>query len=287
MILVTGAAGKTGKAVVQALSALGVSVRAFVRREEQISILEALGADDVCVGDLLNCKAIEQSIQGVRGVYHICPNVNPNESEIGKLIISAAQSLGVEHFVFHSVMHPQTESMPHHWQKLRVEEFLFESGLPFTILQPTAYMQNLLTHWDMIVNQGIYPVPYSKNALSCLVNLGDVAEAATKVLVEPGHIGATYELVGSQPLSQIEIAQILTEELNRTVDVQEVSVADWEARAKEGNMDEYQIDTLKKMFAYYDRFGFLGNSNVLSWLLGRPATSLAEFVRRKNAANRI
>ncbi|MBL7161915.1 MAG: NmrA family NAD(P)-binding protein [Anaerolineales bacterium] len=280
MILITGAAGKTGRAVIQALSALGASVRAFVRREEQIPILEALWVDDVWVGDLLNSQAVEQSLQGVRAVYHIPPNVSPYEFRIGQLIISAARSSGVEQFVFHSVMHPQTESMPHHWQKLRVEESLFESGLPFTILQPTAYMQNLLAHWDRIIDQGIYPVPYSKEARSCLVDLNDVAEVAAKVLTEPGHIGATYELVGSRALSQTEIAQILSEGLNRAVDVQEISVDVWEAGVREAGMGEYQIATLKKMFAYYDRFGFQGNSNVLAWLLGREPTSYEAFVQR-------
>ena len=280
MILVTGAAGKTGRAVIQALSALGASVRAFVRREEQISILKALGITDVYVGDLLISQAVEQSLQGVRAVYHIPPNVSPGEFRIGQTVISAARSSGVEQFVFHSVMHPQTESMPHHWQKLRVEESLFESGLPFTILQPTAYMQNLLAHWDSINDDGIYPVPYSREARACLVDLNDVAAVAAKVLAEPGHIGATYELVGSQSLSQTEIAQILSDELQRKVEVKEIDLDVWEAGARKGGMGEYQIATLKKMFAYYDRFGFQGNSNVLAWLLGREPTSYEAFVQR-------
>jgi uncharacterized protein YbjT (DUF2867 family) len=284
MILITGAAGKTGRAVIQALSILGTSVRAYVRREEQIPILKALGTDDIWVGDFLNSQTVAQSLQGIQAVYHICPNVSPYEFRIGQLIISAAQSSGVERFVFHSVMHPQTESMPHHWQKLRVEEFLFESGLPFTILQPTAYMQNLLAHWDRIINQGIYPVPYSKEARSCLVDLEDVAEVAAKVLTEPGHIGATYELVGSRALSQTDVAHILSDGLKRAVDVQEISIDVWEAGVREAGMGEYQIATLKKMFAYYDRFGFQGNSNVLAWLLGRPPTSLPEFIQRQTAA---
>ena len=62
--------------------------------------------------------------------------------------IRAAQSAGVERFVYHSVLHPQVEIMAHHWQKMRVEEQLFESGLSFTILQPAAYMQNVLAGWD-------------------------------------------------------------------------------------------------------------------------------------------
>ncbi len=59
----------------------------------------------------------------------------------------SSQETALSHFVYHSVLHPQTEEMPHHWQKLRVEESLFRTHLPFTILQPCAYMQNLDIHW--------------------------------------------------------------------------------------------------------------------------------------------
>ncbi len=280
-ILVTGAAGKTGRAIIQALSDLDVSVRAFVRSEEQIPTLTSLGVDDVWVGDLLNPESIEQSLQGVRAIYHICPNVSPHEFKIGKLVINAALSAGVEHFVFHSVRHPQIERMPHHWQKMRVEEYLIESGLPFTILQPPAYMQNMLAHWDKITEQGVYPVPYSKDVRSCLIDLDDLAEVAAKILTELNHVGATYELVGEESLSQIEIAQILSKELNRTVEVQEISVDVWEVGARKAGLDGYQLDTLKKIFAYSNNFGFYGNSNVLTWLLERPVTSLAEFVQKQ------
>jgi len=281
IILVTGAAGKTGQAIIRALSATDAPVRAFIKHEEQIPTLTSLGVDDIWVGDLLNPHSVEQSLHGVRAIYHICPNVSPHEIEIGQLVISSAQSASVEHFVFHSVLHPQTEGMPHHWQKLRVEELLFESGLPFTILQPTAYMQNILVHWDKIIEQGIFPVPYSKNVRSCLVDLSDVAEIAAKVLIDPGHIGAVYELVGTQALSQIEITRILSEELHLLVEVQEIPIEVWEAGVREAGLGKYQIDTLKKMFVYYERFGFYGNSNVLTWLLGRPATSLARFIQEQ------
>lgn len=287
MILITGAAGKTGKAVIQALSTLGVSVRAFVRRKEQIPNLEALGVDDIQVGDLLSYQDVEQSLQGVRAVYHICPNVSPYEFSIGKTVISAARASGAEQCVFHSVMHPQTESMPHHWAKLRVEEFLLESGPPFTILQPTAYMQNLLAHWESITLQGIYPVPYAKEARSCLVDLADVAEVAAKVLTEPGHIGATYELVGTPPLSQTQIAGLIADAIDRPVDVQEIRVDEWETKARAGGMGQYQVTTLKQMFTYYDRYGFEGNSNVLSWLLGRSPTSLARYLEIQTESTRI
>ena len=280
MILVTGSAGKTGQSVIQALVERGVPVRALVHRPEQIHTVEASGAQDVLVGDMKSRATTERALQDVHSVYHICPNVSPDEVAIGQTVIAAAQSAGVEHFVFHSVLNPQIEAMPHHWNKLRVEELLVESRLPYTILQPAAYMQNILAHWERIQSEGIYPVPYPAETRLSLVDLMDVTQAAAIVLTEPGHKYAIYELVGTQGLSQNKTAVILSQELGRPVQAATVPLETWRSQAKEAGLGDYQIATLTSMFQYYQRFDFFGNPQVLSWLLGRPPTTLNEFVRR-------
>src|SRR5688500_10022334 len=136
MITVTGAGGKTGRAIVRALASRGARVRAWVRREPQAAELRALGAADVVSGDLHDPAALRAALDGARAVYHICPDVHPDEAELGRAVIQAARASGAEHFVFHSVLYPQTEAMAHHWQKLQVEAVVLESGLTFTVLQP-------------------------------------------------------------------------------------------------------------------------------------------------------
>jgi NAD(P)H dehydrogenase (quinone) len=178
------------------------------------------------------------------------------------------------------VLHPQIEAMPHHWAKLRVEEMLLASGLDITILQPTAYMQNTLTEWDRMAGEGIYRMPYPIDTRLSLVDLNDVAEAAARLLTEGGHSGATYELVGTLPVSQIEIAETFSQALNKPVRAEAEATATWEQRARSTGMDEYQRETLIKMFQAYARDGLKGNPNVLGWLLGRPPTSLASFAAR-------
>ena len=280
MILVTGAAGKTGRAVIQALSEVDASVRALVRRPDQVQMIESLGAKEVVVGDMNSSSTIERAMQGVRAVYHICPNVSPQEVSIGKILIAAAQNAGVEHFVFHSVLKPGTEAMPHHWNKLRVEEQLIQSGLPYTILQPAAYMQNILVHWESITSEGIFPVPYPAETRLSLVDLHDVAQAAARVLTEPGHNFAIYELVGVEGLSQAELAHILSLEIGRSVQVSPIPLETWQEQAKERGLGDYQIETLISMFHFYQRYNFLGNPHILSWLLNRPPNSFSVFVRR-------
>jgi uncharacterized protein YbjT (DUF2867 family) len=287
LILVTGAAGKTGWAVIRALSAKGEAVRALVYRPEQTQGVEALGVQEVAVGDMRLPATMDQATLGIQGVYHICPNVSPDEVEIGQVAIAAARAAGVQHFVYHSVLHPQTEAMPHHWLKLRVEEALLTSGLPYTILQPAAYMQNVLAHWDQIVEDGIYSVPYAVETRLSMVDLKDVAQAAAYVLTEPGHQGATYELVGTEALSQTEVAAVLSRKLGRQVSAQTVPIETWERQARSSGLGAYQVKTLVKMFRYYEHYGFEGNPRVLSWLLGRPPTTFAAFVERERYRNRV
>jgi uncharacterized protein YbjT (DUF2867 family) len=280
MILITGASGKTGRAVVGALVRAGGTVRALVRHPSQSDSLRSLGANEVVEGDLRQMGTLHSAFENIRAVYHICPNVHPDEVGIGRGVIAAAGAAGVKRLVLHSVLHPQTEAMPHHWNKLRVEESLIESGLGFTILQPTAYMQNLLDGWEMITREGVLRLPYPTETRLSLVDLKDVAEAAARVLTESGHEGTTYELAGTPPLSQDEVAAILTETLGRRVRAQAESLEAWELRAKQVGLGDQQRATLVEMFQHYGQHGLIGNPNVLRWLLNRKPTSLGEFVLR-------
>jgi uncharacterized protein YbjT (DUF2867 family) len=279
MILVTGSAGKTGFAVLQALHEVGASVRALIHRPDQITLVEPL-VQDIIVGEMNSQSIMNRAVQGVHSIYHICPNVHPDEVSIGQTVIAAAQSVGVDHFVYHSVLHPQIVAMPHHWNKLRVEEHLIESGLPFTILQPTAYMQNILAHWQSIQEEGIYPLPYPAGTRLSLVDLMDVAQAAALILTETGHKHATYELVGTNDISQTEIAVILSDKLDRPVQVTSVPLGVWEVQARDSGLGDYQVHTLLKMFHHYQHFNLNGNSRVLGWLLQCPPTTFEAFVER-------
>jgi uncharacterized protein YbjT (DUF2867 family) len=278
MILITGAGGKTGRTLVKRLSNIE-SVCAFIHHVEHVPVVKSLGADKVIVGDMRDASAIRSAMRGVRAIYHICPNMSPDELVIGNLVIGEAHKAGVEHLIYHSVLHPQTEKMKHHWQKLRVEEMIFESGLPFTILQPAPYMQNLLAGWKSIIEDGVLRVPYSIQSKFSFVDLEDVAEVASTVLRGANHINAIYELAGPLPMSHVEVAEIFNRISRRSVHAEKEEIQDWRMRAKGLNDDT--LENLVKMFEYYDRWGLIGNPNVLRWLLKREPTQLESFVERK------
>jgi NAD(P)H dehydrogenase (quinone) len=280
MIAITGAGGKTGGAVIRALARRGASVRALVHRPEQAGSVEAQGAAEAVSGEMRDPGTLERLMDGARAAYHICPNMHPQELSIGQAVIAAARRAGVEHIVYHSVLHPHVEAMPHHWQKMRVEEQLFASGLAHTILQPAAYMQNVLAHWQRMIAEGVYPVPYAVETRLGMVDLEDVARAAATVLCESGHEGAIYELAGGEVLTQEEVAAVVARHIGRPVRAETVPRDAWARHARASGLGDYQVESLLQMFAYYERHGFWGNPRVLSWLLGRPPATMAEFVAR-------
>ncbi|MGC0416157.1 SDR family oxidoreductase [Embleya sp. AB8] len=281
MIVITGAAGKTGRALTWALAERGARVRAFVRRPEQVAAALAAGASEAVVGDVGEPADLAEGLRGCAAIYHIAPNVHPDEPAIGRAVIAAARREGVERFVFHSVLRPQLRAMPHHEAKARVEEALFESGLAVTVLQPGPYQQNTLDAREAIVRIGDYAVPYRVDAPFAAVDLRDVAQAAAVVLCEDGHADAVYELAGPEPLTPRRIAADLALVLDRPVTARRIDPGEWCERARAGGLSGYALDTLTAMFAYYDRHGLTGNPRTLAMLLDRPPTRFADFARRE------
>lgn len=278
-IVVTGAAGKTGQVVTGALKERGAMVRGVVRREEQRPISRAAGAAEVALADLADSGALERAFAGAAAIYYICPNMTEDEPAWVRAAFDAARRAGVERFVYHSVLHPQIEAMPHHWKKMRAEEALFESGLAWTVLQPTAYMENILGQWKNIAQNGVFGVPYPVTSRISLVALRDVGEAAARVCTEPGHDAAVYELVGTAPLSQREVAHVLSETLGRAVRPVERPIDEVRADLEAAGISGYPLQGLLSMFDYYARHGLEGAPRILGWLLGRAPRSLAEFVQ--------
>jgi uncharacterized protein YbjT (DUF2867 family) len=277
MILLTGAAGKTGRSVLKALTSAGAEVRVLAHKPDQADDLLNAGANEALSGDIRDPLVLSEAVAGVEKVYHIFPNVSSDEFAVSQNLITAARSAGVSYFIYHSVLHPQVEAMPHHWQKMRVEELLFSSGMDFSVIQPCAYMQNILTGWKKIVETGIYSVPYATSARISVVDLEDIGCAAAKVLMEDGYKNGVFECSGPQTLSQEEVAGVISNVLQRPVRAENQDLQTWVANARRTGMDSYQVDTLVKMFAYYDIYGLVGNPRVLENILGKPTRTLKQF----------
>jgi hypothetical protein len=194
--------------------------------------------------------------------------MHPAEDSLAAGMISLCEAQGVERFVHYSVLHPLVD-VPHHRRKLEAEHALLNSRLAYTILQPCRYMQHLNAIWAQVRDHGLHPMPFDSKARFSLVDLQDLAEATAKVLVEPGHDYATYQLAGPQRLSMDDCAAILTGVLGR--DVKAIARSDEEFRrgAQAAGMPAARIEGMSVMNAHYTAHGLSGNPNVLRWLLGR------------------
>lgn len=285
MILVTAANGNQGKLLLPKLIAAGLEVRGCVSSDESARYLATLGIQDVVVGDVSDTDVLARAIKGIEKVYHIGPTVHPREREMGFAIIDAARAEGVSHFVFSSVLHAITTDLIQHEIKRDVEEHLVSSGLEFTILQPANYM--LPHRLRPAFEEGVFRLSWSLERRQSMVDLGDVTDVAVAVLTNTQcHASATYELVGPGRYTAYDLGRIISSVLERPIRVEEID-ADTFINGLLGDRDRsklhYQERVIKAICARYSSHDFVGNPNVLTWLLGRPPTSFEAFVRSRYA----
>jgi uncharacterized protein YbjT (DUF2867 family) len=280
MLLLTGANGRTGRAVLAALAARDVEVRAFVRNPAQTDELRALGAAEVVVGDMQDAASVDTAVAGCSTVVHIGPPMHPDEVGITRSFVDASLTHGVDRFVYYSVMHPFRRDVRHHSLKLDATEMIVDSGVDYTILEPSRYMQHLEPMWSKVRDEGVHAMPFGIDKRFSVVDLLDLAEATAIVATEPDHLYATYELAGPQPLSQSDMAATLSKVLGRPVEARQTPLDAMAEAAAARGVGADRIEQMRVMNAHYDRHGFLGNPNVLTWLLGRSPVSFQAYVER-------
>ncbi|GAB5458930.1 MAG: SDR family oxidoreductase [Henriciella sp.] len=279
ILLLTGANGRTGRAILKAMASRGLRVRAFVRDATQSKELKALGADEIAVGDFIDVASISAAVEGVAKILHIGPPMHVNEVEISARFLAAAKTHSVSHFIYYSVMHPILRDIRHHALKLEVEEKVVGSGLPYTIVQPSRYMQHLLPIWPHIVNEGVHAMPFSIKQHFSLVDLRDLAEACAIIAAEETHYYATYELAGPAALNQRDMAKIISEIIGKPVKAEAMSLEAMTEKARAAGASDDRVAQMCAMNGHYDAHGFRGNPNVLEFILGRAPTPFENYVK--------
>ncbi|MCJ0978411.1 NmrA family NAD(P)-binding protein [Rhodococcus sp. ARC_M12] len=316
MITVTSAAGGVGRLLVRRLATRNVPIRAVVKNESQAATTRRDGATEVVVGDLRSAETLDNALAGTDVIYHAAPTQVIDERPIIEHLIASAPAQGLQHIVFHSVIHPDLHQLTHHHQKDIAEGLLRESGIPTTVLRPSHYMQNYLEVWEFL-QAGVMPYPVSPNSVMGVVDLADVAEAAANILIEPSpHTGHTYDL-STVELTRHEMAEIwsrvlghrvtavrippssLTNSLNVLPSLASVVghalqstklnsiphlVRGAQAASNPRDMKNWPADAreaYRTMMAHYDQHGLAaGDLTVLPTLLGHAPTSYEEFARR-------
>ena len=184
MILITGATGNNGQELIRQLTAMGQSVRALVRKPAEAAKLDGSNIE-VVAGDFDLPETLETALQGVEKAFLLTP-VAERFVQWQKDFIQAAQRAKIKHLVKFSGMgaHARSASL---LLKLHAEtdEVLRSSGVPFTILQPNSFHQNMLSSANTIKAQGVFYWPLKKASQST-VDIRDISAVAAKVFGEFG-----------------------------------------------------------------------------------------------------
>ena len=212
MILVTGPTGKVGQALISALQAKGAAFKALARSDASAQALQAQGVA-VVRGDLAD---LGSALQGINTLFLLSASADPYPTEAPA--VAAAKAAGVKRIVKLSAFGAHADSANGFLRgHARVERLLEESGLAWTSLRPSFFMQNWVVYNAPAIKAGQPVYANAGDARLGWIDTRDIAAAAAAVLTGPGHDGRIYELTGPEPLSYAQVTGKLSKLLGREV----------------------------------------------------------------------
>ena len=285
-ILVTGAAGKTGGAVVQQLLERDFPVRALVRsRDERAARLAASGAE-IVVGDLHNLESIRSAMRGVERVYFVYPPQGEHLVEASTIAAVTARDAGVEALVNMSQISARSESLsPLSRQHWLAENILDWADIGAVHVRPTFFAENLLMFGAATVaSEGKLYLPFG-NEKHAPVSAADIARVVVGILSAPDdHVGERYVLTGARNLSIAEMAEVLSNEVGKRIEYVDLPVESWGQvlRGVQG-MSDSLVTHLKAVAVDHQNGIFRGETDVVERIGGQPPQTLEEFVHEHRA----
>ena len=276
MILVTGASGNVGSAVLQELLRVGAPVRAMYRSDGDRAKAPA-GANPV-IADFADRPSLDRALEGVERVFLVCAPI-PQLAELESKMVDACQERGIRHLVQSSALGADTydKSFPK-WHAV-VERKLRASGIPATILRPESFMQNVTTYFaSTITSQGAFYAA-GGTAPIAFVDVRDVGAVAAKVLTSNGHAGKAYTLTGPEALNYTRIAEKLSAQLGKPVKYVALTQQQLRQSMHDMGMPPWQVEALADLQAYYtDGPGAKVTADVRA-VLGREPITFDQFLK--------
>lgn len=283
-ILVTSSTGLTGRAIIKSLSAKGNDVRAMIHSEARKEEMLGLGASETVIASIESEEELRNAMSGMDVVIYICPNAHLREGEIGKMAVDIANQVGTKRFIYQSVHNSIEPSLPHHRQKLMVEQYLVESELNYSILRPAAFMQNILSSSTQIIKEHLFNQKFYKSADSTnLINLIDVdnyAAIVAKIATGKDYDYGCFDLCGPQNLSARDMLDAISNAVGTAVKLTYIPDETFIEIAQKQHMPDNKLSTLLAMFDAYNRYGFKGNPLTAKTLLGKELTDFKTFISK-------
>ena len=277
MILVTGASGTVGRAVLYEFRKSGKPFRAMYRGEDDAR--NAPAGVSAVLGDFSSKESMKSALVGTDTVFLVCSPI-PALVELESNVIDASRENGVKHIVLNSAMGAgdYPKSFPS-WHRV-VEDKLKASGLAYTIFRPNSFMQNILAYnAPSIRAEGAFYAAIGNGRTSYL-DVRDIAVVTAKALAAPTeHAGKTYELNGPEAVTYTELAQRITRVANRPVKYVDVPEEAQRKSMLDLGMPEWQVNALLDLQRYYKNGQGGELTDVLPRLLGRQPVKLEHFLQ--------
>lgn len=282
-VLVTGAAGATGRATVTELRSRGVPVRALVHRiDSRSEQLSKLGAE-VIEGDLLDFLSVRSALEGIQRAYFLFP-VIPGILQATGYFAQAASEVRLKSVVNMSQVTARREAESHasrdHW----IAERLFDrSGVPVTHLRPTVFAEWLLYFAARIAKEGCLALPFGPVKQAAIAT-EDLARVIVTILLDPGpHQKQIYSLYGAEQLTFAEMVEQMSEALDRPIRYQQVDFKVFERGLLASGADPFLAQHMRAVASDHGNGLFAGINDLVERITGRKPTMIKEFISRNKA----
>jgi len=228
-ILVHGANSAQGIPVVSRLLREGYQVRVFVRDRDKAQSLFSERVE-IATGTLEDQDSLKRAYEGIDRVFLVLPleyRIDVATTQ-GYNAINAARDAEVELLVFNtstSIPNQVTNAAAFEIKR-NVEQYIHQNGVPYIILRPPLYMDNLAAPWSLpsIVHQSVVAYPLPSEVRVSWISLDDAAAFAVEALKRPELAGSTFDVGGSEAINGYEIAERFTKVLNRPFTYQQIPI---------------------------------------------------------------
>jgi uncharacterized protein YbjT (DUF2867 family) len=238
---------------------------------------------ELVAGDLDNMGALDLALAGVKRAFLITP-VDKRHVTWCRNFVQAAGRAGRPHVVKFSAMAAAPESSS---ELLRLhgqsDELLAQSGLPFTILRPNSFHQNMLWSAETVKTQGAFYLPM-RDARQSLIDVRDIARVAAAALTETGHEGKIYELTGPESLSYFDVAAKLTSVLGKPVKYVQVPPEAALAGMLQNGMPEWNADAIAGLMSIFATGIGAHTTDTVRKITGHEPIPFEQFAREHAGA---
>lgn len=283
MLAITGASGKLGRLISQALLARAELqlLRLGSRTPESLVAFARRGAQ-TAAADFDDPKGLMEFFAGVR-VALIISGDAPNEKRTAqhRAAFAAAKRAGVERIVYTSFANPRHDSLFSVAASHADSEAVLQSlGVPFTILRNNLYAENILV--EAARHQGELAQPGAMGKVA-YITCADVADAAASVMIGETHANNIYEITGQRAVDQFEIAAELSTALGRTIRVVEISANEYRRTLLARGLPPFVAELITSLRLAVAANEYAHVSRDAAALISRPLESLSEFLEREAA----